>query len=60
MKTISFSILHCVFSTKQLFFNRPFFTFLEQFTAGENYKVAGDSTGCGRFSTTVGSLPNDV
>ena len=36
------------------FFNRPFFTFLQQFTAGENYKVAGDSTGCGPISTTLG------
>ena len=50
MKTI------CFFSSFYLitFFNRPFFTFLQQFTAGENYKVAGDSTSCGCISTTLG------
>ena len=39
MKTISFSIL---FSILQLFFNPLFFAFLQQFTAGENLKVAGE------------------
>ena len=46
MKTISFSIL---FSILQPFFNPLFFAFLQQLTAGEKYKVAGDSTGCGAF-----------
>ena len=51
MKTISFSIL---FSTLQLFFNYPlFFPFLQQFTAGENLRVAGDSTGRRRILTTL-------
>ena len=36
------------------FFNRPFFTFLQQFKARENYKVAGDRAGRGRISTTLG------
>ena len=56
METISFSIL---FSTLQLFFNPLFFPFLQQFTAGENFKVASDSASRGRISTTV-SPPNDV
>ena len=50
MKTISFSIL---FSTLQLFFNPLFFPFLQQFTAGENLRVAGDSTGRRRILTTL-------
>ena len=36
------------------FFNRPFFTFLQQFKAGKNYKVAGDRAGRRRISTTLG------
>ena len=47
---ISFSIL---FSTLQLFFNPLFFAFLQQFTAGENLKVAGDSAGRWRILTTL-------
>ena len=50
MKTISFSIL---FSTLQLFFNPLFFPFLQQFTAGENLRVAGDSAGRRRILTTL-------
>ena len=50
MKTISFSIL---FSTLQLFFNPLFFPFLQQFRAGENLRVAGDSTGRRRILTTL-------
>ena len=50
MKTISFSIL---FSTLQLFFNPLFFAFFQQFTAGENLRVAGDSDGCRRILTTL-------
>ena len=50
MKTISFSIL---FSTLQLFFNPLFFPFLQRFTAGENLRVAGDSTGHRRILTTL-------
>ena len=50
MKTISFSIL---FSTLQLFFNTLFFAFLQQFTAGENLRVAGDSAGRRRILTTL-------
>ena len=50
MKTISFSIL---FSTLQLFFNPLFFAFLQQFTAGENLRVAGDSAGRWRILTTL-------
>ena len=42
MERISFSI---IFSTLQLFFNPLFFAFLQQFTAGENLRVAGDSAG---------------
>ena len=57
MKTISFSIL---FSTLQLFFNRSFFTFLQQLTAGEKYKVAGDSAGRGAFWQPWVSPPNDI
>ena len=53
MKTISFSIL---FSTLQLFFNPLFFAFLQQFTAGENLRVAGDSAGRQRILTTLNSL----
>ena len=51
----------CFYSSFYLitFFNRPFFTFLQQFTAGENFKVASDSASRGRISTTV-SPPNDV
>ena len=52
MKTISFSIL---FSTLQLFFNPLFFPFLQQFTAGENLRVAGDSAGRRRILTTLRS-----
>ena len=47
MKTISFSILS---STLQLFL---FFPFLQQFTAGENLRVAGDSAGRRRILTTL-------
>ena len=47
MKTISFSILS---STLQLFL---FFPFLQQFTAGENLRVAGDSAGRRRILTTM-------
>ena len=50
MKTISFSIL---FSTLQLFFNPLVFAFLQQFTAGENLRVAGDSAGRRRILTTL-------
>ena len=50
MKTISFSILFC---TLQLFFNPLFFTFLQQFTAGKNLRVAGDSAGHRRILTTL-------
>ena len=50
MKTISFCIL---FSTLQLFFNPLFFPFLQQFTAGENLRVAGDSAGRRRILTTL-------
>ena len=50
MKTISFSIL---FSTLQLFFIPLFFPFLQQFTAGENLWVAGDSAGRRRILTTL-------
>ena len=50
MKTISFSIL---FSTLQLFFNPLFFAFLQQFKAGENLRVAGDSAGRRRILTTL-------
>ena len=50
MKTISFSIL---FSTLQLFLNPLFFPFLQQFTAGENLRVAGDSAGRRRILTTL-------
>ena len=50
METISFSSL---FSTLQLLFFDPlFFTFPQQFTAGENLKVAGDSAGRRRILTT--------
>ena len=49
MKTISFSILFC---TLQLFFN-PLFAFLQQFTAGKNLGVAGDSAGHWRILTTL-------
>ena len=49
MKTISFSILS---STLQLFL---FFPFLQQFTAGENLRVAGDSAGRRRILTTLNS-----
>ena len=48
MKTMSFSIL---FSTLQFFLNPLFFAFLQQFTAGENLRVAGDSAG--RILTTL-------
>ena len=54
MKTISFSIL---FSTLQLFFNPLFFPFLQQFTAGENLKVAGNSAGRRRILTTLLESP---
>ena len=50
MKTISFSIL---FSTLQLFFSPLFFAFLQQFTVGENLRVAGDSTGRRRILTIL-------
>ena len=50
MKTISFSIL---FSTLQLFFNPLVFAFLQQFTAGENLRVAGDRAGRWRILTTL-------
>ena len=53
MKTISFSIL---FSTLQLFFNPLFFPFLQQFTAGENLRVAGDSAGRWRILTTLRTM----
>ena len=46
MKTISFSIL---FSTLQFVLIVHFFTFLQQLTAGEKYKVAGNSAGRGAF-----------
>ena len=55
MKTISFSIL---FSILQLFLNPLFFAFLQQFTAGENLKVAGDSTGRRRILTTLPVICN--
>jgi len=55
MKTISFSIL---FSTLQLFFNPLFLTFLQQFTAGENLKVAGDSAGRRGILTTLVGCSN--
>ena len=55
MKTISFSIL---FSILQLFFNPLFFAFLQQFTAGENLKVAGDSAGRRRILTTLPVICN--
>ena len=42
------------------FFNRPFFTFLQQLTAGEKYKVAGDSAGRVSFWQPWVSPPNDV
>ena len=35
------------------FFNPLFFAFVQQFTAGENLKVAGDSAGCRRILTTL-------
>ena len=54
METISFSIL---FSTLQLFFNPLFFPFLQQFTAGENLKVAGNSAGRRRILTTLLESP---
>ena len=57
MKTISFSILQ--FSTLQLFCNPLFFAFLQQFTAGENLRVAGDSAGRRRILTTLLS-PNEL
>ena len=57
MKTISFSIL---FSILQLFFNPPFFAFLQQFTAGENLKVAGDSAGRRRILTTLPVICSDL
>ena len=50
METISFSIL---FSSVQLFFNSLFFAFVQQLTAGENLKVAGDSAGHRRILTTL-------
>ena len=50
MKTISFSILS---STLHVFFNPLFFPFLQQFTAGENLRVAGDSVGRRRILTTL-------
>ena len=55
MKTISFSIL---FSILQLFLNPLFFAFLQQFTAGENLKVAGDSAGRRRILTTLPVICN--
>ena len=56
MKTISFSIL---FSILQLF-NPLFFAFLQQFTAGENLKVAGDSAGRRRILTTLPVICSDL
>ena len=50
MKTISFSLLFC---TLQLFLNPLFFPFLQQFTAGENLRVTGDSAGRRRILTTL-------
>ena len=50
MKTIFFSIL---FSTSQRFFNPQFSPFLQQFTASENLRVAGDSAGRRRILTTL-------
>ena len=37
-----------------------FFSFLQQLTAGEKYKVAGDSAGRGAFWQPWVSPPNDV
>ena len=53
MKTISFSIL---FSTLQLFFNPLFFAFLQQFTASENLRVAGDSAGRQHILTALNNV----
>ena len=50
MKTILFLFY---FSTLQLFFNPLFFPFLQQFTAGKNLRVAGDSAGRRRILTTL-------
>ena len=44
------------------FFNPLFFAFLQQFTAGESLRVAGDSAGCQRIPTTLvkGIIHEDV
>ena len=42
---------------QQLFLNPLFFAFLQQFTAGENLRVAGDSTGRRHILTTLLQTP---
>ena len=42
---------------QQLFLNPLFFAFLNQFTAGENLRVAGDSTGHRHILTTLLQTP---
>ena len=44
---------YTIFYFTAFFFNPPFFAFVQQLTAGENLKVAGDSAGRRRILTTL-------
>ena len=44
---------YSIFYFITFFFNALFFPLLQQFTAGENLRVAGDSAGCQRILTTL-------